>query len=109
MHPTLGDSESLNWNLIPGRFDIFAWQRALNFAAEWDSLRGDFILRTGDPMYFLRFAGDCKKPNELIEFPMSNELRERLRLFRGIAAVRRGTFGLMAEASHARENIKLME
>lgn len=109
MHPTLGDSDSLNWNLIPGRFDIFAWQRALNFAAEWDSLRGDFILRTGDPMYFLRFAGDCKKPNELIEFPMSNELRERLRLFRGIAAVRRGTFGLMAEASRARENIKLME
>src|SRR3546814_17787653 len=91
MHPSLGESDSLNWNLIPGRFDIYAWQRALNFALEWDSLKGDLVLRVGDPMYFLRFHGERQEKHDLIEQAMNNQLRERLRPFRGIASVRRGS------------------
>ena len=109
IHPSLGESDSLNWNLIPGRFDIYAWQRALNFALEWDSPKGDLVLRVGDPMYFLRFHGERPEKHELVEQTMNNQLRERLRLFRGIASVRRGSFGLIADASKAREHIKLME
>ena len=35
---------TLNWRVIPGNFDIYSWQRPLNWAFEWDTRLGDLTI-----------------------------------------------------------------
>lgn len=109
MHPILGDIETLNWNLIPGRFDIYAWQRTLNCSMEWDCTLGDLTIRQGDPLFFVRFRSENGQRFSVSECAFTGDIKERFRLFRGIASVRRGNFGLFEDAASARAHIKLVQ
>ena len=109
-HPSLVQTSTMNWRVIPGKFDIYSWQRPLNWAIEWDTNLGDFVIRPGEPLYFIKFC-DIEKgyaPVELIECEMTQEIKERLRLSRGITGIRKGLVPLMKKAGDIRANKNLI-
>lgn len=110
-HPSVADTTSMNWRVVPGEFDIYSWQRPLNWSIEWDTNLGDLIIRVGEPLYFCRF----KEPNssnpsvDLIECEFTNQLQERLHLTRGITSVRKGIGPLMKRAGKLRSGQSLIK
>ena len=98
---------NLNWRLIPGSFDIFAWQRPLNWAIEWDTRCGDLIIKQGDPLYFLRFfngKGQCIDNISLMNIELTPEIKERLNSTTGVTGLRRGLLPVMNRAIEERES-----
>lgn len=104
--PIMGNPTRINWRVIPGRFDIYGWQRPLNWAFEWDALGGDLMVRMGEPLYYLRFfsqgGAQIINPN-LVKIEPSDELRKRMIEFSGVSGVRRGTQKLINEYSAKRQ------
>jgi hypothetical protein len=98
----LADSSSLNWRLIPGRFDIFGWQRPLNWAFEWDTRNGDLVIRAGEPLYHVRFYDEhgrlITSPN-LVRVELDGELKRRFLSATGVTAIQRGTAALIKKSS----------
>ena len=103
--PAYGHVSSLNWRLISGRFDIYGWQRPLNWAFEWDVSCGDLVIRMGDPLYWVKFYDTCgaviESPN-LTPIRPSEELQERMSSFSGVTGTQRGTAKLIRESSKTR-------
>ena len=110
-HPSLAASTAMNWRVIPGKFDIYSWQRPLNWGIEWDTNLGDLIIRAGEPQYFVKFsepkADGC--PIELIECEFTKALEERMKLSRGITGIRKGTVPLMKKAGKLRDGQSLIK
>jgi hypothetical protein len=110
-HPSLVASSAMNWRVIPGKFDIYSWQRPLNWGVEWDTSLGDLIIRVGEPQYFLKFSEPIleRQAIELIECEFTKALEDRLRLSRGITGIRKGTIPLMKKAGKLREGRSLIK
>ena len=108
--PILTDTTKLNWRLIPGKIDIYSWQRPLNWAFEWDISGGDFIIKAGEPIYTLRFFSKSKKPLsvELKEYKMNKKIEDQLELTRGIAQVKTGLNPFFEKAKLKRKKLKLL-
>jgi hypothetical protein len=108
--PTLANSSSMNWRVIPGKFNIYDWQRPLNWAIEWDTRQGDLIIRTGEPLYFVKFTELSSNSNEveLVNEPLTEIIQERLRLSRGITGIRKSTLPLMKKTGETRAGKKLI-
>ena len=108
--PSFANAVGTNWRVVPGKFDIYSWQRPLNWAVEWDSSLGDFVVRAGDIQYFIRFSNLTSGGHhcELIECEMTRELQERLRLSQGITGMRKGTVPLMKRAGSLRADMSLI-
>lgn len=111
--PELSRKSKMNWRVIPGKFDIYAWQRPLNWAFEWDLSCGDFEIRAGEPQYNIRFLPqeqpleNCKISLEKLE--INKSISERLALTRDVAKIRRGTAQLFSKAAQLRQNKKFLD
>lgn len=111
-HPALVNSSSTGWQLIQGQFDIYRWQRPLNWAVEWNFENGDLIVRAGEPIYFVRFmapSGSAFESVELVKLPVTEDLDDRLKMTRGITALRRGTHSLFERAGDMRRGKVLVK
>ena len=108
--PMLTNQTKLNWRVIPGMIDIYSWQRPLNWAFEWDLTTGDFILHNNEPIYALRFFDGNKHLNniDLVEYPMSQKLKQQLTLTNGIAKVKKGLMPYFEKAKQKRKKLKLL-
>ncbi len=105
-HPFLADSTRLNWRLIPGQFDIHAWQRPLNWAVEWDIAAGDLIIKQGEPLYYVHFShedGSIVRSPRLKKIAFEGELKKRVQSMTGVTGMRRGTAKLIRDASFTRD------
>ena len=105
--PILVTPSSYSWRLIPGKFNIFDWQRPLNWAFEWNPNAGDFIIRTGECMYFISFEytnGSKVEGIDLLECDLSPELSKAIQMTRGVTSLRRGTTSLMNKTGQKRTN-----
>ena len=105
LHPFLAPTTQLNWRLIPGRFNIFGWQRPLNWAIEWDVDAGDLVIKAGEPLYFLRFydeEGRSLKEINLLQIEFSRELADRVSMTAGVTSIRRGMVPVMERAAQTR-------
>jgi hypothetical protein len=109
-HPSLVTSTAMNWRVIPGKFDIYSWQRPLNWAIQWDTSLGDLIIRSGEPIYFVKFTDGNNKlvSVELVECEMTKEINERLLLSRGITGIRKGVTPLITKAGNNRNGLTLI-
>lgn len=111
-HPLLLDQSKINWRTIPGKFDIYSWQRPLNWAFEWDTRLGDLIIKSGDPLYTLSFYNSN---NSLIDnvnlkkYKTTPELKERISLSHGITKVKKGINPLIEKSKKERKKIKLLK
>lgn len=103
--PIFADTTSMNWRIISGRFDIYGWQRPLNWAIEWDTKCGDLIVKMGEPLYYVRFydaSGKIIINPDLIKTALTEELRARLNSTFGVTSLQRGTATLIKKASEER-------
>jgi hypothetical protein len=110
--PIFADTTSLNWRIIAGRFDIYGWQRPLNWAIEWDTKCGDLIIKMGEPLYYVRFydaSGKVITNLDLIRIPLTEELRARLNSSAGVTSYQRGTAALIKKASEERSDSLLQK
>ena len=106
IHPVLGHPTRINWRVIPGRFDIYGWQRPLNWAFEWDALGGDLSIRMGEPLYYVKFFGETGSQifnPDLFKIEPSERLKKRMVEFSGVSGLRRSTQKLIKEYSDKRE------
>lgn len=111
-NPDLTIQSRMNWRVIPGRFDIYSWQRPLNWAFEWDFSCGDFEIRAGEAQYNIRFLprnypfGNFSI--KLIKLAFDKEIKSRLDLTRDIAKIRRGTAQLFSKSASLREKMDFL-
>jgi hypothetical protein len=108
--PSLTTVSAMNWRVIPGKFDIYSWQRPLNWGIEWDTNLGDLVIRAGEPLYFIKFQDSLTGKNSanLVECRMTPALEERMKLSRGITAIRKGAVPLMKAAGKLRDGVNLI-
>ncbi len=101
----------MNWRVIPGKFDIYAWQRPLNWAVEWDTSLDDLIIKAGEPIYFVKFSSVSRIASivNLVEITMNPEIEERLKMSRGITSIRKGLVPIMKNQSASRGQVKLIK
>lgn len=103
--PIFANSTSLNWRIIPGRFNIYGWQRPLNWAIEWDTKCGDLVIRLGEPLYYLKFfdaEGRLISNPNIQQVELTEDLRAKLNASAGVTSLQRGTAALMRAASDER-------
>jgi hypothetical protein len=103
--PVFADTTTMNWRPISGRFNIYGWQRPLNWAFEWDTKCGDLIVKMGEPLYYVRFYdldGRLITNPDLVKISLTEELRARLNSSAGVTALQRGTATLIRKASEER-------
>jgi len=104
----LSNISKLNWRVIPGKFDIYAWQRPLNWAFEWDFSCGDFEIRVGEPQYKVRFFSTAIPVGnysiKLQKISLDEKIINRLELTKDISKVRKGTLQLFKRAAELRKN-----
>jgi hypothetical protein len=110
--PELTVKSKMNWRVIPGNFDIYSWQRPLNWAFEWDFSCGDFEIRAGEPQYNLRFLSKEAPYGSyrinLIREDFKDDIKSRLELTKDVAKIRRGTTQLFSKAADLRNNKMLI-
>lgn len=101
----LSTPSSFSWRLIPGRFNIYDWQRPLNWAFEWFPSAGDFIIKAGEPIYNISFDspdGLDGQRLDLQRIELSPKLEERLQELRGVVSIKRGVSSLFEDARASR-------
>ena len=111
-HPLLMKQTTLNWRVIPGNFDIYSWQRPLNWAFEWDTRLGDLIISEGDPLYTVKFYLEENQKGarvNLKKYEMNDKIQRRLSLTHGITKVKKGINPLIAKARIERKKIRLLK
>ena len=102
---------SHSWRLIPGQFNIYDWQRPLNFSVEWYPAAGDFILRVGEPIYFMTFHspdGLSAGPVNLINSEITPDILRQMKQSQGITSLRRGVKPLLKLSGQLRKERKLI-
>lgn len=109
-HSLLLNQSKMNWRVIPGKFNIYAWQRPLNWAFEWDTSLGDFEIKSGEPIYSLKFLCNKKKncEFELKKYEMNEKISRRLKLTKNITSVKKGISPLIEKSKNDRKKIKLL-
>jgi len=110
--PIFAETTSLNWRLISGKFDIYGWQRPLNWAFEWDSKCGDLMIKLGEPLYYVRFydkSGSLIPNPDLLQISLTEELRTRLNASSGVTALQRGTAALIKKSAEERSKSLISE
>ncbi|WP_092485693.1 hypothetical protein [Candidatus Ichthyocystis hellenicum] len=99
-----------SWSLISGRFNIYDWQRPINWAISWVDTSMDIIVRRGDVLFSLMF--ESNHPDRSISLqrvPYEGALKSLVDETRGVSTQIRGTFGLFSIQRHKRTPILNLE
>lgn len=65
---------SRKFKVIPGKFDISKWIRPIELAMELQEHLTVLPIKTGDPLFSVKFITEANKPVKLIRVPLTNEL-----------------------------------
>jgi len=49
------ENQDSGYRVIPGTYDIYSWQRFMNFAFEWTATNRKIVIKRGQPVLFVRF------------------------------------------------------
>lgn len=89
--------KSRSWSLISGRFNIYEWQRPINWAISWVDTSMDIIVRRGDVLFSLMFESNHPGSNVLLhKIPYEGDLKKLVDETKGVSTQTRGTFGLFS-------------
>lgn len=86
--PPFHNAPSLPGHIIPGTFDIYSWQRMISYGFEWHDTSRNFVLKRGDPLYYIRFRS--KDPGEsfkLQKIEMDDRLKKDVEKCQGVKFV----------------------
>jgi len=81
-----------SWSLIQGRFDIYSWQRPLNFAAQWFNINEDFYIKRGEPLFQISFdSNESCNDFKLRKIKMEGEIASRVKTCSGVTKLIQNT------------------
>lgn len=67
--------QSEPYRVIPGTYDIYSWQRFLNFAFEWTNPQKNIIIKRGQPILYVRFRSkNLSEKFQMVRIEMTDEL-----------------------------------
>ena len=92
-----------NWSLIQGRFNIYDWQRPINWSIEWIDTSQDLIIKRGQPLFSLLI--ETENPDGTLELKYverNDEIERVLQASNSVSKLTHGTFGLLKEAGKKR-------
>ena len=96
-----------NWSLIQGMFDIYSWQRTINFAFQWSDVKNDLYIKRGDPIFQILFQTNNPVSNfRLRKTKMHDDLKNRINECEGITGYIKGTSKVIKNSRT--ENIRLV-
>lgn len=107
----LDKKRKMNWRVVPGEFDIYGWQRPVNWSFEWDFSLGDFEVGTGEPMFAIRFRAQANPEANIIlqKQRVSEALSQQMKEAAGVSKMRRGTSAVIKKATAERKNVRLVD
>ena len=92
-----------------GRYPIDVWPRQLMWAFEWHDISKDFILKRGEPWFYVRFEGpDPSAQVRLIEGEKTPELMAFVESLTGVTNYVNRTFSLFETARERRPETLLV-
>ena len=104
--PSLKNIKS--WSLIQGRFDIYSWQRSLNFATQWFDIDNDFFIKRGDPIFQISFdTNEASNEFKLKKVILNETIKRRILSCEGITKLIKNTGKLIS--SNRDPNLKLLQ
>ena len=97
-----------SWSLIQGRFDIYSWQRSLNFATQWFDIDNDFFIKRGDPIFQISFdTNEASNEFKLKKVILNEKIKRRISSCEGVTKLIKNTGQLIS--SNRDPNLKLLE
>ena len=97
-----------SWSLIQGRFDIYSWQRSLNFATQWFDIDNDFFIKRGDPIFQISFdTNEASNEFKLKKVILNETIKRRILNCEGITKLIKNTGKLIS--SNRDPNLKLLQ
>lgn len=92
-----------NWSLIHGRFNIFDWQRPVNWSIEWVDTSTDLIVKREQPLFALLIETNNPDDTLSLKHVVRDEHLDRvIKSAMNASKLIHGTFGLMAPARKRR-------
>jgi hypothetical protein len=93
-----------NWSVIQGRFNIYDWQRPINWSIEWMDTSSDLVVRRGQPLFQLLFeTKEHQDKISLVYVKKTEELGELIDAASGVSKLVKGTFGVMKKQGALRK------
>ena len=97
-----------SWSVIQGRFDIYSWQRSLNFATQWFDIDSDFFIKRGDPIFQISFdTTEASNEFKLKKVILNETIKRRISSCEGITKLIKNTGQLIS--SNRDPNLKLLQ
>ena len=97
-----------SWSVIQGRFDIYSWQRSLNFATQWFDIDNDFFIKRGDPIFQISFdTNEASNEFKLKKVILNETIKRRISSCEGITKLIKNTGKLIS--SNRDPNLKLLQ
>ena len=97
-----------SWSLIQGRFDIYSWQRSLNFATQWFDIKKDFYIKRGEPIFQICFdTTEASNEFKLKKVTLDENIKRRIASCEGVTKLIKNTGQLMS--SNRDPNLKLLQ
>ena len=98
--PAIYEMKKIPGNIIPGEFDIHAWQRSISWAMEWKDTAQPLIIKRGEPLCYVNFIvhTDPSKKIQLVRLKASDDLIKPIVRAQGSANLGIKTFDLFEVA-----------
>jgi hypothetical protein len=101
-------ASNTNWSLIQGRFNIYDWQRPINWSIEWRDTNSDLVIKRGQPLFQVLFETKELDPKIQVEhMEMTTKLKRSIDKSWGVSKVTRGTSNIIKSSGEARKDLFL--
>jgi hypothetical protein len=80
MMPSIYENKDIPVNTIPGEFNIYDWQRPLQWGFEWQDTKKPLIIKRGDPVCYIKFIvhKDPREKVELVKLKMTTQIEKAI-------------------------------
>lgn len=94
--PAIYNPKEIPGDIIPGEFDIHAWQRTVQWALEWKDTSKPLVINRGDPLFYVKFIvhGDPAEKVRLVRLKPTEEILRPILRAQGSANLGIKTFDL---------------
>jgi len=76
------------WNIVPGTFNIGKWIRPIEFVLEILNNQDSLSIKSGDPLFYIKFRTPNNSKVELIRVPMTKKLNDAIITTIGVKAIK---------------------
>ena len=98
-------ASNTNWSLIQGRFNIYDWQRPINWSIEWRDTNSELVIKRGQSLFQVLFETEELDPKiQLKHMEMTPKLKRAIDKSWGVSKVIRGTSNVIKSSGADRKD-----